>query len=109
MVGVAPFHQVLGRLLIKLQSLRLDVRRAWAADFGPLVPVQPKPSERVQDGLQRAFHGAGDIRILDSHYEIAAGVPGVQPTEQGRPDVANVGVARRAGGVSHSDSLVCHF
>jgi hypothetical protein len=42
------------------------------------------------------------VSILNTKDKDASIVPGKQPVEQGSPDIAYMGVARRAGGIADS-------
>ena len=48
-VGKAVRHQACGSLSITIETLRLEVRAMRAANSWTLIPVEPEPSQAIQD------------------------------------------------------------
>src|SRR4030042_1805066 len=80
-----------------MKTLRSKVRAIIAAHIRSLIPVQPQPFQPFHDIFHRALHFAGDIGILNTEDEGAAGVPGKQPVEHGCSDTTHVWSAGGAG------------
>ena len=95
LVHLARLHQQPEGVAVGVAALALPVRAVRAADLRSLVPLQAEPVQRVENcrvGLDTVALGVG---VLDAEDEGAAGVTGVRPVEQRRPDQADV---RGAGG-----------
>jgi len=80
-VGAALGGELLQLRLIKLGTLRLEVRAKSAADLGTLVPIHPQPAHGVHDHLQESLGVALLVRVLDAQDELAARVAGIEPVE----------------------------
>jgi hypothetical protein len=93
-------HQLLRGALVEVQALGLDVRGMRSLDLRPFVPVQPQPPEGVQGGFHRPWDNALLVGILYPQNKDPAMVAGEEPVEEGRPEVAHVGLAGGAGGVA---------
>ncbi len=95
LVGVPGLDQPGQHVPVDLAAFGLPVRAVRAADLGPLVPVQPQPTQAVQQvpvGLLGVPRGVG---VLDPEDELPTVVPGVRPVEQRRAHDADV---HQAGG-----------
>ena len=113
LLGLAHLLQALGRavaqvrfvrldqcacvLLVYLQPLRLGVGRVRPADIGTFVPVEAQPAERLHLLLDAALHISCLVRVLDAEEELPSVVAGEQPVEQRRAQIAEMGLAGRAG------------
>ena len=102
-VGVALGNQAFRVFVVDGEAFRLEVGAEIAADPGAFVPINIQPIQAVED----AGDGAGDeallVGVLDADDEAAAAMPGKEPVEKGGADVADMGVAGRAGGIADAD------
>ena len=87
-VGQAAREQRPDALAIPLPAPALKVgsglplaRPAGAGPNGALVPIQPQPTQALEDDLDRLLRVAGLIAVLDAQNEHAARVPRIQPVE----------------------------
>ena len=65
------------------------------ADVRPFVPVEPEPSQPVDDAGHHVPRGAFRVGILDPQDERPAVPARVQPVEEGGTGTADMQVARR--------------
>ena len=94
-VRLAGVQQPLHDIAVDLAALGLPVRRIRSADVGALVPVQPEPAQRVQQGQIAFLAVARGVGVLEPKHERAARVAGVGPVEQRGADQADMWRARR--------------
>ncbi len=78
---------------------------AFSIACRPLVPIKPHPSQRIQNGLQRAFNLAFMVCVLNANDEGAAVVAGKELVEQRSADVAHMGLSGRAWSKADSDGV----
>jgi hypothetical protein len=116
-VGNSRSEELLDRRLIERQALGLVVGRVRPADLGPFVPVDPQPTETVEDRGQRIGQIPLRVGVVDPQDELAAMAAGEEPVEQrrahpadvqvtgGRGGEANAGSCRRRSGEGHSGTL----
>ena len=71
LVRIAGAQQLVGRLPVEVQTLRLEVR--------PLVPLEPEPCHGVENTLRHVLAGTFSIGIFDAKNESAAMFPREQP------------------------------
>ena len=81
-VGMAFAEQSLNVLAVDLETLALPVRSVRPSDVRPLVPRQPKPSKRLENGLLRCLRRSDSVRILDAEEELAAMTPSEREVEE---------------------------
>src|SRR5574337_423396 len=62
-----------------------------------LVPGDAEPGEPVEDHLGVGVGGALLVCVLDAEHEGAAGLPGVEPVEEGGAGTADMEIAGGAG------------
>ena len=65
------------------------------ADPRPFVPVEPEPSQPVENAFDHFGRRALDVGVFDAQHEHAAVPAGEQPVEQRRARAADVEVAGR--------------
>ncbi len=112
-IGVAGFHQLFGEGHVGVLALGLHIGAAGAAHVRTLVVAQPGGGHGFVDDLHRAGDLALLVGVLDAQYELAPGAAGIQIGVQRGAQVAQVHVARGAGGESGANvhrrhSLLCH-
>src|SRR3972149_2188728 len=90
-IGTALSQKALGVGLVDLQPLRLAV----AGGRRSLVPVEPEPAQRLDDGGDELLRGARAVRVLDPEDEHAAVAPREEPVEDPGVGAPPVEVARR--------------
>ena len=95
-VGVAAFHEALGVGEIGVAPLGLHIRADWAADIGAFIVVKTAVAQRFINDLDRAFHLAGLIGVLDAEQELAVRVAGDAPGVERRAQIAYVHIPRGA-------------
>ena len=95
LVDVAAGLELLDDVSVDLTALRLAVGSVVAADLDAFVPVQAQPFEGLDDLAEALLGVTCRVGVLDAEDELAAGVLGIGPVEQGRADHADV---RGAGG-----------
>ena len=93
--GMAGLQQPIDMLAIERLALALPIGRMGAADIRPLVPLDAKPSQGIQNRPLRSRRAARRIRILDADDELPAPAFGQGPVEQSGIGRAQMG---RAGG-----------
>ena len=89
-IGVAGGEQLLGHFAMPLGAGELI--------NGLAVPVQTHPFHAVQDGGDGLGRRAFAVGIFDAQKELAAGMAGIQPVEQGRAGPADMQKAGGRGG-----------
>ena len=89
-IRAARLQQRQGVLPVPLRSGRLEP--------GPLVPVQPQPSQPVHDGVHVLGAAPVAVRVLDAQHEVAAARAGQQPVEERGAGAAHVQRPRGRGG-----------
>ena len=87
--------ELLDDLGVDLTALRLAVGSVVSADLDAFVPVKAQPFEGLDDLAEALLGVTCRVGVFDAEDELAAGVLGVGPVEQGRADHADV---RGAGG-----------
>ena len=86
-------------------ALALEIRAEVTADAGAFVPVQTEPFQTVIDDLHSLDGVARLVGVLDPQDELAAGMPGVEPVEQGGARPADVQEAGGRGGEADADRM----
>src|SRR5258705_6866154 len=76
-----------------MKAVGLAVRTAGTADIRPLVPLQPKPAQILEDALLEFLLGPLRIGVLDAQDERAVVAAREQPVEQRGARVADVQLA----------------
>src|SRR5699024_8578875 len=94
-VDLAGSLQLLQHLGVGIHALGLAVGLVRAAGLDPLVPVEAKPLQGVNDGLVGLLSITLSIRILDAEDQLATSVAGISPVKQRGAHHADV---RGAGG-----------
>ena len=94
LVGLAGGQELLGLFPVDVE--------APALEDGLLVPVEAQPLEVLEDLVEEPGFGALEVGILDAEQELAPGVAGVEPVEDGRPGAPDMEEARRAGGEAYA-------
>lgn len=94
-VGLARGEQSGEHVTVDFGALRLPVRPVRPTHLGPLIPIQAKPAQRVQQRQIAFLAVALGVGVLDAEHEGATGVPGVGPVEQRGADQTDV---RSSGG-----------
>ena len=89
-VGLAGLHQSRHHIAVEIAALGLPVRAVRPTDLRTLIPVQPQPSQRVQDRGVTLLGISRGVGVLDAEHERPAGMPGVGPVEQRRAHQADV-------------------
>ena len=97
-IGFALFLQPVGPMSVDIQPFGLEIRAIGAADLRAFVPIQPEPAQTGEDVGQGVGYETAAVGVLDAEDELAAGVAGVEPVEEGRAGAADVQVAGGAGG-----------
>ena len=95
LVDMAAGLELLDDLGVDLTALRLAVGSVVSADLDAFVPVKAQPFEGLDDLAEALLGVTCRVGVFDAEDELAAGVLGVGPVEQGRADHADV---RGAGG-----------
>src|SRR5579875_2428422 len=97
-VGMAGSDQLLGIFKIDGAPLCLVIGAIRAAHVRAFVPIQPKPAEPFEDGVNGALHCTRGIGVFDADNELAPIVAREQPAKERRaeaPDVLDASWARR--------------
>ncbi len=94
--------------LVNVVALALEIRAEVAADARTLVPVQAQPFQAVVDDLHGLDGVARLVGVLDAQDELAPGVPGVEPVEQGGARPADVQETGGRGGKTDADRGLTH-
>jgi len=76
LVEFAGIEQLARHVGVDGTALALPVRAVRATDLDALVPVQPQPAQRVQQGLVALFRVPRRVGVLDPEDELALVVPG---------------------------------
>ena len=84
-----------GNVGIHRHPLGLSVRAIRTTDLRTLIPIQPQPAHRRQQSLVALLRVPGAIGVFDPEHERAAGVSGIGPVEQRRPEHSHMRIARR--------------
>src|SRR5207249_2058605 len=96
-------------LALKIGTKFAFARPCGVAADGPFVPIEPQPSQPLQNYVYCLLYVARHIRVLDAEDKRAIGVPGVKPIEEGRASPADVQEASGTGSEPnanfHSNSL----
>ena len=108
-VGQVTLSKLRRRGRIRVEPLHLAVRRVgpagpFAGDLRTLVPGDPEPMQVVEDVLLVGDRRPGDVGVLETQDERAAGPPGEQEVEQRRPPRADV---QRAGWTRRDPDAGC--
>ena len=80
--------QLVGRFLVALGAVGL-ARGA--------VPRQPEPGQVIANGVREFFGRTLAVGVVESQQKRAAKLPGVEPVQRRRPDVADVDASRWTG------------
>ncbi len=113
-VQVPGVQQPLRDVLVDVGALALPVRRVRPTDEWTLVPVDPEPVHRLDQGLVGLFRVPGRVGVLDAEDQRAVMVPGEGPVEQcrsGETDVRSPGRRWAEPGTDRTDrsaQLVSH-
>ena len=102
-VGLSPFHQLLGVLLVQVEALRLDVGAVVAALCSTLVPLNAQPGHGVVQVLDIFLAVAGAVGVLQPQDELAAVGPGKKIVEQGGAHPTDMLHPRRGGSVTNTN------
>ncbi len=92
------------RCFVERRSLRLNVRRPWPSDIGPLIPLEAQPAQVEQRPFPGLVTSPRGIEVLDSKDHAPAGMPRGQPGDQKGPGVTEVETARWGGGQTAHDT-----
>jgi hypothetical protein len=95
--GVALLEQLRSMLLINCPAFALPVGSMRPADVRPLVPAQPQPAQRAQDGRLGSTRGASLVGILNAQQKLPAGLLRETVVEQRHVGGADMRVAGRRG------------
>ena len=95
LVGLAGGEELRGLLPVDAET--------FALEEGFLVPVEAEPLEVLEDLVEEPGLGPLEVRVLDAEQELAPGMAGIEPIEDGCPGAPDVQEARRTGGESDSD------
>jgi hypothetical protein len=87
-------QQRLDVMLVDLGALALPVRPARPADVRALVPLQPHPVQRAQDGRLGLGRRPRAVGVLDAQDELAAVLLGERVVEERDVGRAHVRIAR---------------
>ena len=82
---------------IALEPLRLEIGRVRTADLRPFIPVEPEPSQAVENAGDHVGRRALDVGVFDAQDERAAVPPRVEPVEERRARAADVQIAGGRG------------
>ena len=94
-IGGATRQQRSRCRLVSVGTLGLVVGRIRPVDLGALIPLEAKPSEPVQNRLERLGQVALRVRIVDAQQELPTVAPREQPVEQRGTDATDVEIASR--------------
>src|SRR5579872_249793 len=84
-VDMSRLFESFGVGAVGIEAPHLKVRFKRAANFRPLVPVEPKPAEAVENALQVLRPGPLAVGVFDAQDELAAVVSREQPVDQSGP------------------------
>jgi hypothetical protein len=113
LVGVALVQELFRQSLVDLQPVRLLVGSVGALYFGALVPVNVKPAQAIQDGVdgpayesclvgvlnpydELPVYESCLVGVLNPYDELPAVVASEQPIEESGAYVSDVGLPCRA-------------
>ena len=88
--------------LVDGAAFALVIGAVVATLFGALVPVESQPAKAFINGADRFFVVAFAVGVLDAQDKGSAGVPGMEPVEEGGAGAADVEEA--GGGRSETDA-----
>jgi hypothetical protein len=91
-VGSTRLDQRLGGFAISVEPVRLAICAMRPPDPDPLVPVQPQPSQRLEDVRLELGSRSLLIGVVDAEDELTVVAPGEEPVEEGGPGVAHMQV-----------------
>ena len=94
-IGLALIPELLGGLLVQVQTLGLGIGAKVAAYLWALVPVQTQPTHGAQDDLRVLVGGTGGVGVVDAQDERAAVCAGESPVIDSGTGAADVQLARR--------------
>ena len=94
-VGPPGFQEPFGDVPVDVEPLRLPVRPKTTAYLRAFVPVEPQPSQRVQQLDVRLLGIALRVGVLYSEHKSPFVVPCERPVEQRRSGHSHVWVASR--------------
>ena len=91
------------------RTFTLAIRPMRTASVGPFIPVEPKPTQRLQDNLLRLRTGSLSVCVFDSQNEFAAILSSVTIAEKSHIGRTDMGITCRRWGDSGSDfhGLIC--
>ncbi len=105
-VGLTLVPELLGSLLVDVQTVGLLVGTEVAALVGTLVPVQAQPLHGAQDDLRVLLGGAGGVGVVDAQDEGAVVGAGECPVIDGRTGASYVKLSRGGGSEAHANGLL---
>jgi hypothetical protein len=110
-IGVAGGKQLLGVLLIEGGPFALAIGTHWPPHVWPLIPLETKPAQDIENSRFRAFDVSVAIGVLDAEQK-CAGLPlaprlslDEEPVEEGSAPAANVQGSGRARREADAKSL----
>ena len=104
-VGVAARDQRVRRVAMAIEPLRLEVGGVGSADFRSFVPVEPEPSQALENAGDHLVGRALGIGVLDAQDEHAAVAAHEQPVEQRRAGTAHMEIAGGGGSEAEADHV----
>ena len=84
-------------LALKIGTTVTFARSGGLSACWPFIPIQPEPAQAVENDIDGLLSVSRDVGIFNSENKSAAGVPGVEPIEQGCACSADVQETSGAG------------
>jgi hypothetical protein len=89
---------------VTLEAFALKVGAVRAADVRSFVPIDPEPSQPVENPLDHLGRGTLGVGVLDAKDEGAAVAARVKPVEQRRARATHMQVSGGRGGETDAGS-----
>ena len=106
-VRVAVSHQAVGRGLVAVEPLGLEIRPVRSADIRALVPLEPQPAQALENSADHLRRRPLEVGVFDAQHERAAVPPGEEIVEKRGTRAADVQVAGRRRRESDARSHRC--